>query len=42
MQIMALKKIWKASGNRQATLPFANERPRVNQLDMAKPVMQLA
>ena len=37
-----LKKHWKASGNRQATLPFAKENPSVSQLEMAKPVMQFA
>lgn len=41
-QIIRLKKIWKASGKRQATLPLAKEKPSVSQLEIEKPVMQFA
>lgn len=34
--------IWKARGNLQLTLPGAKEKPRVSQLEMEKPRMQLA
>lgn len=34
--------IWKARGNLQLTLPGAKEKPRVSQLEIEKPRMQLA
>lgn len=34
--------IWNANGKRQATLPFANEKPSVSQFEIEKPVMQFA
>jgi hypothetical protein len=34
--------IWNANGNLHATLPFAKEKPRVSQLEIENPVMQLA
>jgi hypothetical protein len=37
-----VKKIWKASGKRQAMSRGAKEKPSVSQLEMLKPVMQLA
>jgi hypothetical protein len=37
-----VKKIWKAKGNRHATLPVANEKPNVSQFERENPVMQLA
>lgn len=37
-----VKKSWKARGKRQATSRGAKEKARVSQLEMEKPVMQLA
>jgi hypothetical protein len=37
-----VKNIWKARGNLQATEPLAKEKPRVSQLEIEKPVIQLA
>lgn len=34
--------IWKASGKRHTTSLGANEKPKVSQLEIEKPVMQLA
>jgi hypothetical protein len=37
-----VKKSWKARGKRHAMSRGAKEKPRVSQLEMLKPVMQLA
>jgi hypothetical protein len=37
-----VKKSWKASGKRHATSRGANEKPRVSQLEILKPVIQFA
>jgi hypothetical protein len=37
-----VKKSWNASGKRHAISRGANEKPRVSQFEMLKPVMQFA